>query len=316
MRGVGDKTAALLLGIFQPLRQIVEFVAQNGQLVIAAHVYLVSIVSLLDDPHGGHNPVQPPGKGEGEQNGEQNHDGFQQKADPQNRPLHGLNQTALHRVIFGNIHAAHHGTGVVNGGGSPGVHGSVVILPGADVVAFHGGEDLREQNVSSGGLSRTVEQGAAAGVGDDQAGYLQTFHLAYRLGHGGGIEHLQLSNFVGGQQALFHHGGLFAFVKQLLAGLGAIDVQNQQHNKGDDHVGHAVPELGFAVAAVSGCLIFGNNNQRPTSSECILAPPDFLPASPADGGCERPRCGCRCGIHRPRWCPAMPPGNKPGWDCA
>ena len=57
MGRVGDKAASLLLGGLQTLRQFVKFVAQNGQLIVAAHVDLVGVVALPDDPHGSHDSV-------------------------------------------------------------------------------------------------------------------------------------------------------------------------------------------------------------------------------------------------------------------
>ena len=68
MGSIGYKTAAFLFGGIQTLRQVIEFVAQNGQLIVAAHGYLMSIVTFLNDPHGSHDPIQTAGKGVGEGN--------------------------------------------------------------------------------------------------------------------------------------------------------------------------------------------------------------------------------------------------------
>ena len=67
--GVGDKLTALALRGLQPLRQVVEFLPQHGQLVAAAHVHLVGIIPLPDHAHGGHDPVQTTGKGVGKGDG-------------------------------------------------------------------------------------------------------------------------------------------------------------------------------------------------------------------------------------------------------
>ena len=57
VRSIGDEPTALLLGILELFRQLVEFVSQDGQLIVASQVYLVGVVALPDNPHGGHDPV-------------------------------------------------------------------------------------------------------------------------------------------------------------------------------------------------------------------------------------------------------------------
>ena len=62
-RGVfGNEAASLLLGCLKTFRQIIEFVAKDRQLVVAAHIDFVGIISLLNDAHGVHNAVQTPGE--------------------------------------------------------------------------------------------------------------------------------------------------------------------------------------------------------------------------------------------------------------
>ena len=252
MGGVGDKPAALLLRGLKPLGQFVELVAQNGQLVIAAHVYFVGVVALPDDAHGCHDPVQTPGEGVGKGRGEDHNDQFQQEGDAQNRALQRLDQPTLGGVVVGHVHAAHNGAVVVHRRGGPGVNGPVPVAPGADVISVQRREDFREKSVGTHGSGTAVVQGAARLVRHQQPGHLQAFNLPDHRGDGGGIHNLQGGNLVRGQQAFFNHAGLLALVEQVLAGDGAVDIQNQQHHKGDDHIGHGVAVLRLSIAADRG----------------------------------------------------------------
>ena len=48
--------------------------------------------------------------------------------------------------------------------------------------------------------------------------------------------------------AFFNHGGFLALVEHHLAHIGAVDVQDQKHHKGDDNVCHGIVKLGVAIA--------------------------------------------------------------------
>ena len=323
MGSVGNELTALALGGLQPFRQVVEFLPQHGQLVAAAHVHLVGIIPLPDNAHGGHDPVQTSGKGVGKGDGKGGDDDFQHQGDAKQGLLQGFDQRALGGIVLRHVYAAHHGAIVDDGGRRPGVGDAVVVRPGKDVVPLRGlfadGErlqNLRKQDIGTHGSAAAVVQRRTAVVGDHKPRDLQAFQLVDDAGDGGAVQHLQSGNFVGGQQTFFNHGGFLALVEQLMADAGAVDIQKNQHHQRDRHIGHGIPELGVAVAPKNGFFICGNNSQRPTSLKCISVPPDFPPASPADGGYARPRCGCHCGIRMPRWCPAALPGNRPGWDCA
>ena len=84
---VRDKTVPFLLGGLQTLHQIVEFIAQQSQLIIAADVHFVGVIPLLNNSHGIHDFAHSAGDCVGEEEGEQNQDGFQHQSNPKYGPL-------------------------------------------------------------------------------------------------------------------------------------------------------------------------------------------------------------------------------------
>ena len=199
MGRVGYKPAALLLGGLEPVCQVVEFVAEDSQLIAAAHVYLVRIVALLNDAHGIHDPAHPAGEGAGKGNGEQQHNDLQDQGDPQDRILQGQDQVALYGIVFHHVYAADHGAEIQDRGSHMGLHGAVLILPGENILALNAPDDLREQTVLSHGKGGAVVKDQTAAVGDDDTlGILdivlivQNVHLPDGGGDGIGIEDLQL----------------------------------------------------------------------------------------------------------------------------
>lgn len=93
-------------------------------------------------------------------------------------------------------------------------------------------------------------------VCDDEPGGGCAVHLADHTGDGGGVHDLQLRDLIGSHMTLFQHGCLFALIKQLLAGIGAVDVQNQKHHKGYGNISNGIIVLGVAIAAQRGFSIF------------------------------------------------------------
>ena len=253
---VGDEAVALLLRGLKPFRQIIKFIAQQGQLIVAANVHLVGIIPLLNNPHGGHDPLQTPGEGRGKGQRENRNDNFQNQGNLQNIVLQGANQNALRQVILCHIHASDDAAIIDNRRGGPGVYSTVVKVSGENIVALHGLQYLGEENVAAYGCFLTVIQGKACMVCYNQPGGGHAVHLADNAGDGGGVQNLQLRDLIGSQMALFQHGGLFALVKQLLAGIGAIDVQNQKYYKGNGNISNGIIVLGVAIAAQRGFPIF------------------------------------------------------------
>lgn len=136
--GVGNELTALALGGLQPLCQVVEFLAQNGQLIAAAHVHLVGVIPLPDDAHGGHDPVQTPGEGVGKGHGEGCDDNLQHQRDAKQGLLERFDQCALRGIVLRHVYAAHHGAIVDDGGRRAGVGNAVVVRPCKDVVPLRG----------------------------------------------------------------------------------------------------------------------------------------------------------------------------------
>ena len=134
--GIGDKPPPFLLGGVQPLGQVVDLIAQNGQLVIAAHGDLVGVVPLLNDPDGGHDLTHPAGKGGGKGQGEQKHDDLQNQSDLKHRQLQGVDQGTLGGVVIGHIHTADDGAVIGDGCCGVGVHNAAAVFPGEYVISL------------------------------------------------------------------------------------------------------------------------------------------------------------------------------------
>ena len=217
MGSVGDEPAALLLGGLQPVRQVVEFRGQHGQLVVAANADLLRIVALLNDVHGVHNGAHPPGKMLGIGQGKGHHRQLQHHGDLGNGFQQQVDDLALGAVVFRHIHAAGDGAAADNGGGSPGDHGGVVIAPGEHIVALAGPQDLGQQGVASQLRPCGVVDAQPCLVRDDEPGGPETLQLAQDPGDGGVVPHLQGGKLVGGQLALLDHGAFLVFVKEPLA---------------------------------------------------------------------------------------------------
>ena len=316
MRGVGDEPAALLLGVLQPLRQVVEFTGQQRQLVVAAHVDLLVIVALLDGVHGVHNGPHPAGEVAGVDQGKENHRQLQNDRDPENGLQQQIDDGTLGGVVFRDVDAAGHGAEVYNGRGSPGDHGPAVVAPGEHVVALAGPQNFRQKGILPQGFSGAVVDAQACAVRHQQPGGPEAFQLIQNAGNRGGVPYVQGGQLVRGQLAFFNHGAFLVFVEQSLAETGTEKIEKEQYRRRNGNVSQGVVKLGGTVPPQPGHFTFGNSSPLPTWSEYAGVRQDFPPASPAADGYGRPPSEYRCDIHRPRWCRAALPGNRPGWHCA
>ena len=118
-----------------------------------------------------------------------------------------------------------------------------------DLIAVFGSFDENIRRIEDALEVKIVNRGNELKVvGDEEAGDL----LASKLSDGGGgsvgVQDLQFTDGGGDQEDLVHHGGVLASIEDLLAGLGAVDVQKQQHEEGQHDVDHRVAHLIAAVA--------------------------------------------------------------------
>ena len=80
---------ALALRNLQTLRQIVDLLSQEGQLIMAGKRDLVGIIALLDNAHGVGNLTQAAGETDGINNGEQQYHDFQDHGNGKNVVFQG-----------------------------------------------------------------------------------------------------------------------------------------------------------------------------------------------------------------------------------
>ena len=146
----------LLLGGLEPFGQIVEFIAQQSQLIIAADVHFVGVIPLLNNPHGGHNALQSPGKGGGEGQRKDRNNDFQNQSNLQNIVLQGSDQNSLRRVILCYIYTSDDTAIIDNRSGSPGVYSTVMKISGENIVALHGLQHLGKEDIPACGCFLAV----------------------------------------------------------------------------------------------------------------------------------------------------------------
>ena len=249
MGGIGNKPAALFFGGLQPLGQVVEFVCQYGQLVMAADTDLLVIAALLNDVHGVENCPHPVGKMPGIQQSKEKYPDFQYNGDAGDGVQQQINNRTLGGVVFRHIHAAGNGPVADDGGGGPGDHGAVMIFPGEYIVSVAGAQNFRQKGVAAQRSAGAVIDAQARLIRNNEPGGPQTFQLAQNVGNGGIVPNIQSGKLVGGKLAFFDHGAFLILVEKPLAQTGAHQVQGDQDHGGDDHIGHGVVELGGTVAA-------------------------------------------------------------------
>ena len=247
MGGIGDELPAHLLRLAEPVRQVVELLGQDRQLVVTAEQDLVGVVTLPDDPDGGHDLPQAAGKDVGIDDAERGDDADEDHRDGQNVHLQIVDELSLVRVVFQNVGTAGELAVAEDGCRSPGGHDTVPIVDGDDIVAPEGLDHFGEEavlDVVPGG----VIEGPARIVGDHQPGGLQIAQSP----HGGTgrvcVQDLLLTQGRGDMEELVHHGRVLAAVEELLAGPGAVEVQKQHDDHGQRDVDHRIAQLVAAVA--------------------------------------------------------------------
>ena len=190
---------------------------------------------------------------------------FQNQGDLQNVALEGLQKLTLLSIIFHHIDASCGRSVVHNRDCHLRLHESVPILPGKYIVALHGGNDFREQTVTSqkgigaviNGLSECIYNNDT--VGFDHIGKFAVVgdvECVDDIGNGRGVDHIQLGNFIRGQLTFFQHSGFFVLVEQFAAGIGAVYIQKEQHKERDEHIGHRVKKLCTSVPAETRSFTF------------------------------------------------------------
>ena len=215
----------------------------------------MGVVALLDDSHGIHDFTKAIGVGFGEKKGEQNHDDFQNQRDSHDRVLQRLNQTTLIRIVFHHVYTAQCGPVGYDGRGGVGLDNAIVILGKEDVISLHGAENFRKKGIIIRLRIQTVVKYPRGLVSNDQTGDLQTDHFLNSICDGRGVDNLQTGNFVRSQLTFLNHGGFFTLVEQCLADFGAVKIQKQQNQKGNDHVDQCVTQLGVCVPDLAGRII-------------------------------------------------------------
>ena len=103
-------------------------------------------------------------------------------------------------------------------------------------------------------------------VSYDEPVNTKTFNFGNSLRNSGAAEDFQVGYLSGSKHAFFFHRSLFAVVEKSSADIGAIDVQKQQDDKGDDHIGDCISKMRASEVDQNSWFIFGSNSQRPISS--------------------------------------------------
>ena len=128
------------------------------------------------------------------------------------------------------------------------------MIDGDDIVAPESLDHLRKQAVPDR-VRRRVVYDASGIISDEDSG---GFDIVQGVdgGMGGvGVQDLLLAHGGGKKQHLIEQGGVLAPVDELAAGLGAVDVQKQQHEKGQQDIDHGIAQLTAAIAQ-SALFIF------------------------------------------------------------
>ena len=255
MGGIGDELPPLLLGLAELIRQVIEFIAQGGQLIVAAHFDLVGVVALPDDAHGLHDPAEPHREDLAENDGKHNDHGDQQHRHGQNVVLQHPDQLSLLGIVFQNIRTACQGVAAEDGGGGAADHHAVVVVDGDDIVAQQGLYHLRKQaKLVTGHGAQGVIYHPSGGIRDDEPGNIQIAQGINGGGCGVGVQNLLLAHSGADQKDLVHQRGVLAAVEDGLAGIGGIIVQQYQHDEGQNHIDRRISELIAAVEQLSGII--------------------------------------------------------------
>ena len=100
---IGNEPMTFLLRCLQTFRQIIEFITEEGQLIVARQIDLMGIVALLNNAHGMGDFAQAAGETDGINNGEQQYHDLQDHGDGKNVVFQGADQLSLLRIIFHDI---------------------------------------------------------------------------------------------------------------------------------------------------------------------------------------------------------------------
>ena len=136
-----------------------------------------------------------------------------------------------------------------------GLHGTVMILRKEYIIAFYRTENFWKKGIIIRLRFQTVVKYPRGLVSNDQTGDLQTDHFLNSICDGRGVDNLQTGNFVRSQLTFLNHGGFFTLVEQCLADFGAVKIQKQQNQKGNNHVDQCVSQLGVGVPVLIGKII-------------------------------------------------------------
>ena len=154
-----------------------------------------------------------------------------------------------------------------------GLHSAVMILPCKHIIPIHGPDDLRKKSIPLLCRVGAVVNHLAALVRYKDPGQFQVIvltgqvlHLTDSLGDGGTVQNLQVGDLIGSKLAFFRHRILLTPGEEGMTDVRAVEIQNEQHNRRDDHIDHRVTKLCTAIPAEYRSFTFGSNNQRPTLS--------------------------------------------------
>ena len=269
--GVGDEAAAHLLGGLEAAGELIELVGQAAELIPAAHGHPVAVLAL---PHGADGPQQQgdaPGEGLGKHHA--HHQGHQadDQGDEAQVGLDALEHGALLGVVLVEIHRPLGHGAVGDRHRRPAVEHAVGVVGAEHVVALQGGDQLPEQGVLAHGVGAgrallKIAEHQAVGIGDHDPRHTQgAQQQLHRPGGALGGEGLRPGGQGGGQHGgLVLHGGLLGAVGQILGHHHRIGVEQDEHRRHDEDIGHG--ELGLE-GAPKGHLFGLRQENTPWGSE-------------------------------------------------
>ena len=91
---------------------------------------------------------------------------------------------------------------------------------------------------------------------NDGPGDAQIVHTVDGGCDGGGVNHIVAVDLGSSQQCFFHHGVFLAMRDQGMNDVGTVDIEEEQHGKGDQYIQHGITHLRVAIAAVFQTITF------------------------------------------------------------